>query len=48
MDPIADFLTQIRNAQVVDQSTVKVPFSKVKFEIAKLLKEEKRRILLLN
>lgn len=40
MDPIADFLSQIKNAQAVNHSTVKVPYSKVKHEIAKLLKKE--------
>ena len=39
MDPIADMLTSIRNAQAVLKETVKIPFSKLKFEIAKLLKK---------
>ncbi|MCX6740587.1 MAG: 30S ribosomal protein S8 [Candidatus Parcubacteria bacterium] len=40
-DPIADMLTRIRNAQIVRKSEVLVPFSKLKFEIAKILKHEK-------
>jgi len=39
-DPIADMLTRIRNAQTVRKAEVLVPFSKLKFEIAKLLKHE--------
>ena len=40
MDPIADMLTSIRNAQAVSKETVRIPFSKIKFEIAKLLEKE--------
>ncbi len=40
MDPIADMLTQIRNAQAVRKSTVDIPFSKLKFEIIKILEKE--------
>ncbi|MDP3052038.1 MAG: 30S ribosomal protein S8 [bacterium] len=36
MDPIADMLTKIRNAQAVKKETVVIPYSKVKMEIAKL------------
>jgi len=39
-DPIADMLTRIRNAQTVKKSEVLIPFSKLKFEIAKILKHE--------
>jgi small subunit ribosomal protein S8 len=39
-DPIADMLTRMRNAVLVSQSTVAMPSSKVKVEIAKILKEE--------
>lgn len=39
-DPIADMLTRIRNAQAVRKPEVLVPFSKIKFEIAKILKHE--------
>lgn len=39
-DPIADMLTRIRNAQAVNKSEVLVPWSKLKFEIAKILKHE--------
>lgn len=37
MDPISDMLTQIRNAQAVGHPTVEVPFSNLKYEIAKIL-----------
>ncbi len=40
MDPIADMLTSIRNAQAVLKKTVSVPFSNLKFEIAKILEKE--------
>lgn len=39
MDPIADMLTSIRNAQAVLKETVKIPFSKFKFELAKVLEK---------
>ena len=39
-DPIADMLTRIRNALMAGQLTVKVPHSKMKYEIARVLKEE--------
>jgi len=39
MDPISDMLTRITNAQAVRHERVGVPFSNVKFSIAKLLKE---------
>ena len=39
-DPIADMLTRIRNANVMRYTKVEVPTSKVKLEIAKILKEE--------
>ena len=39
-DPIADFLTRLRNASNSGQSEVLAPFSKIKFEIARILKEE--------
>jgi len=39
MDPIADMLTSIRNAQVVLKETVKIPFSKFKLELAKVLEK---------
>jgi small subunit ribosomal protein S8 len=39
-DPISDLLTRIRNAQAVDKAAVKVPASKVKRSILKVLKEE--------
>jgi small subunit ribosomal protein S8 len=39
-DPIADLLTRIRNAQVVQKTFVTAPSSKVKIAIANVLKEE--------
>ena len=39
-DPIADFLTRIRNAHMVKQETVEIPHSKMKAEIARILQEE--------
>lgn len=39
-DPIADFLTRIRNANTVYHDKVEVPASRVKKEIATILKEE--------
>jgi small subunit ribosomal protein S8 len=39
-DPIADMLTRIRNAVMIGQPSVAMPSSKVKAEIAKILKEE--------
>ena len=39
-DPIADMLTRIRNAQMVEKPSVTLPASKVKVAIAKVLKDE--------
>ncbi len=39
-DPVADMLTRIRNANTVGHSTVSIPCSKLKVELAKLLKAE--------
>lgn len=39
-DPIADMLTRIRNASMVAHETVDIPASKLKVELAKLMKEE--------
>lgn len=39
-DPIADMLTRIRNANQMKNATVAMPYSKVKEEISKILKEE--------
>ena len=38
-DPIADMLTRIRNATMMNHNEVEMPASKVKVEIAKLLNE---------
>ena len=39
-DPIADMLTRIRNALLVGKATCEIPNSKIKVEIARILKEE--------
>ena len=38
--PISDFLTRIRNANLVGNTTVKIPYSNMKSNIANILKEE--------
>ncbi|SUO94724.1 30S ribosomal protein S8 [Suttonella ornithocola] len=40
MDPIADMLTRIRNAQRIGRSLVTIPSSKQKVAIAKVLQDE--------
>lgn len=40
IDPIADMLTRIRNAVLVNKTEVIIPFSKVKFEVGKILNRE--------
>ena len=40
-DPIADMLTRIRNASKARQNAVDIPASKLKREIARILKESK-------
>ena len=39
-DPIADMLTRIRNAQMVQKTVVAMPASKLKVAIAQVLKDE--------
>jgi small subunit ribosomal protein S8 len=39
-DPIADMLTRIRNVNLMRNKEVRVPASKLKLEIARILKEE--------
>lgn len=39
-DPISDMLTRIRNANTLKLESVKMPSSKMKVEIAKILKNE--------
>jgi small subunit ribosomal protein S8 len=39
-DPIADMLTRVRNAIAAKHSRVDIPASKLKLEIARILKEE--------
>lgn len=39
-DPISDMLTRIRNAQMVRKDDVNIPASKLKIQIAQILKDE--------
>ena len=39
-DPIADFLTRLRNAGTARKAEVIAPYSKIKAEIARILKQE--------
>jgi small subunit ribosomal protein S8 len=39
-DPIADMLTRIRNAIIASHNTVDIPSSKLKIDLAKVLKTE--------
>ena len=39
-DPIADLLTRIRNAGMAKKKTVEIPHSRLKREVARILKEE--------
>lgn len=39
-DPIADMFTRIRNAQMVDKASVRMPASKLKKAIAQVLQDE--------
>ncbi|MCF6311651.1 MAG: 30S ribosomal protein S8 [Verrucomicrobiales bacterium] len=39
-DPIADFLTRFKNATRAQKEEFKAPFSKIKVDIARILKEE--------
>lgn len=39
-DPIADMFTQIRNASLARKETVEIPFSRLKFEIGKILQKQ--------
>ncbi|HHW06095.1 MAG TPA: 30S ribosomal protein S8 [Clostridia bacterium] len=39
-DPIADFLTRIRNANLVYKETVEVPSSKMKLAMTQIMKDE--------
>jgi small subunit ribosomal protein S8 len=41
IDPIGDLLTRIRNAYLARIEEVKVPYSKIKSDIAKILKKNK-------
>jgi small subunit ribosomal protein S8 len=39
-DPIADFLARVRNGALAQQPDVLIPYSKIKAEVARILKEE--------
>jgi small subunit ribosomal protein S8 len=39
-DPLADMLTRIRNAQMAEKASVKMPSSKLKLSVAQVLKDE--------
>lgn len=39
VDPIADFLTRIRNAQMARKTSVAAPYSKIKHEMANVMKK---------
>lgn len=39
-DPVADFLTRLRNASAAQKSEFRAPYSKLKSEIARILKQE--------
>ena len=39
-DPIADFLTRLRNGVTAGKSEITAPYSKLKAEIARILKQE--------
>ena len=39
-DPIADFLTRIRNANTASKETVEIPSSRIKKEMSEILKQE--------
>ncbi len=39
-DPISDMLTRIRNAQAVKKASLALPYSQIKFAIAKILEKE--------
>ena len=40
-DPIADMLTRIRNASAVKKTEVVIPYSKIKYDLSKILESEK-------
>ena len=39
-DPISDMLTRIRNAQAVKKAELSLPYSRVKYALAKILEKE--------
>lgn len=39
-DPIADYLTRVRNGLAADRTEVEIPASKLKVEVSRILKEQ--------
>ena len=39
-DPVSDFLTRLRNAAAAQHQDVEIPASKLKSELARILKEQ--------
>ncbi len=39
-DPIADYLTRVRNGLAADRAEVEIPASKLKVEVSRILKEQ--------
>ena len=39
-DPIADMLTRVRNGQMARSTSIRAPYSKIKFAVAKILEKE--------
>jgi small subunit ribosomal protein S8 len=39
-DPVADFLTRVRNGLAADRTEVEIPASKLKVELSRILKEQ--------
>ena len=44
-DPVADFLTRLRNANTAHHDSMSVPYSKLKGTIAEILKTEKIAVI---
>ena len=43
-DPISDMLTRIRNAQAVKKAALALPYSNIKFAIAKILEKDSKHL----
>ena len=44
-DPIADYLTRIRNANMVRHESLVVPASKMKKDISEILKRDRKSVV---